>query len=150
MLASALAGLGSLVGTSALGPLKQVLLVRTDLGMRTGKVASQCAHAAVYAVEQLVEMEQKVRAGRANEREKRLCSWYERWRDDGQTKVVLAVKDAASMMELVSAAERVELLVSPICDAGRTQVASGSWTCTAIGPGPAALIDQVTGALKLL
>ena len=30
-----------------LGPYKMVLLVRTDLGMAKGKVAAQCAHAAL-------------------------------------------------------------------------------------------------------
>ena len=34
-------------------------------------------------------------------------------------------------------------------DAGRTQVAAGTATVLAVGPGNAALIDQLTGHLKL-
>lgn len=35
-------------------------------------------------------------------------------------------------------------------DAGRTQIAAGSQTVLAIGPGPKSVVDQVTGRLSLL
>jgi peptidyl-tRNA hydrolase len=35
-------------------------------------------------------------------------------------------------------------------DAGRTQIAAGSQTVLAIGPGPKSVVDQVTGHLSLL
>lgn len=35
-------------------------------------------------------------------------------------------------------------------DAGRTQIAAGSQTVLAIGPGPKTTIDRVTGHLSLL
>ena len=41
------------------------------------------------------------------------------------------------------------LVAESIFDAGRTQVAAGTRTVCAIGPGPAKLIDTVTGHLKL-
>lgn len=53
------------------------------------------------------------------------------------------------MLELASKARSQQLLVSIVQDAGRTQVASGSKTVLAVGPGPESLIDKVTGHLKL-
>lgn len=47
-------------------------------------------------------------------------------------------------------ARSLNLCARTIQDAGRTQVAPGSKTVLGIGPGPARLINQVTGKLKLL
>ena len=35
-------------------------------------------------------------------------------------------------------------------DAGRTQIAAGSLTVVAVGPGPEAIVREVTGHLKLM
>ena len=54
-------------------------------------------------------------------------------------------------METIRAiAMSLKLNFCVIKDAGRTQIAPGSKTVLAIGPGPASLIDQCTGHLKLL
>lgn len=42
------------------------------------------------------------------------------------------------------------LIAEMIADAGRTQIASGSYTVVGIGPAPKSAIDAVTGGLKLL
>lgn len=52
-------------------------------------------------------------------------------------------------MDLAVKAKNNQLLVSIVQDAGRTQVASGTKTVLAIGPGPKHIIDQVAGHLKL-
>jgi peptidyl-tRNA hydrolase len=36
-----------------------------------------------------------------------------------------------------------------VMDAGRTQIASGTRTVLAVGPGPVPLVDKLTGHLKL-
>ena len=46
-------------------------------------------------------------------------------------------------------AKSQKLITSLIFDAGRTQIAAGSMTVLAVGPGPASVIDSVTGHLKL-
>jgi PTH2 family peptidyl-tRNA hydrolase len=46
-------------------------------------------------------------------------------------------------------AEEVGLATVIIQDAGRTQIASGTATVLGIGPGPADIIDKITGHLKL-
>jgi PTH2 family peptidyl-tRNA hydrolase len=61
----------------------------------------------------------------------------------GQPKIALRGADTAELDELARCARTIQ-------DAGRTQVAPGSKTVLGIGPGPARLINQVTGKLKLL
>ena len=52
--------------------------------------------------------------------------------------------------EIRKKAEAYDLPVVIVHDAGLTQLEPGTATCLGIGPGPASLIDRVTGGLKLL
>ena len=119
------------------GPLKQVILVRMDLKMGVGKIAAQCSHATLKAYKDMIRsISGKIIT--------------EMWEVTGQAKVVLKVPDEPSMLELADRAKKLGIHVATIRDAGRTQIAAGSMTVCALGPGNAALIDQVTGDLKLL
>ena len=51
--------------------------------------------------------------------------------------------------DILTQAKKSGLISVSIRDAGRTQVAPGTKTVGAIGPGPSKLIDCVTGHLKL-
>ena len=53
------------------------------------------------------------------------------------------------MNELSDRASEFGLLTRIIHDAGRTQIAPGSATVCAVGPGTPEVIDVVTGHLKL-
>jgi len=119
------------------GPLKQVFLVRMDLKMGSGKIAAQCSHAAVKAFKEMSRSESG----------KRLT---EAWETTGHTKVVLKVADEEAILDLAEQAKKLGINVATIRDAGRTQIAAGSLTVVALGPGSAEAIDQVTGNLKLL
>jgi len=114
---------------------KQVIVVRRDLRMGTGKVAAQVAHAAVAAVE-------RVARGHRD--------WLAGWWADGQPKVVLQVPGAPELDEVGARAGRAGLPVTVVYDRGLTQVPAGTATCLAIGPAPADAIDAVTGDLRLL
>lgn len=116
------------------GEFKMTLIVRTDLKMGKGKVAAQCSHAAVSAYKQV---------------ERRNPELLKQWEYYGQPKVVVKVPDEDSLLELLCHAKEVGLPVSLIQDAGRTQIAPGSRTVLGVGPGPADLVDSVTGHLKL-
>lgn len=59
------------------------------------------------------------------------------------------VNSEKEMLDLADEAQNLKLLVSIVRDAGRTQVASGSKTVLAIGPGLEETINAVTGHLKL-
>ncbi|XP_018547141.1 peptidyl-tRNA hydrolase 2, mitochondrial isoform X1 [Lates calcarifer] len=116
------------------GEFKMVLVVRNDLKMGKGKVAAQCSHAAVSAYKQV---------------QRRNPELLKQWEYCGQPKVVVKAPDEDTLIDLLSHAKEVGLPVSLIQDAGRTQIAPGSRTVLGIGPGPADLIDSVTGDLKL-
>ncbi len=114
---------------------KQVIVVRRDLGMGTGKIAAQVAHAAVMGAEKAKEKRPE---------------WFEAWHDGGQAKVVVKVKGMDELIHVRKRAEGLRLPVVQVQDRGLTQIPPDTTTCIGIGPGPADLIDKVTRDLKLL
>eukprot|EP00796_Vickermania_ingenoplastis_P010867 gene10867-7533_t len=118
--------------------MKMVLVVRRDLKMGAGKVAAQCAHAAVASVEVLSELGSS--DAPLTPTQIAWHQWFTSWRHMGYAKVVLQCPDEAEMMALPYYIIR---------DAGRTQIAAGSKTVIAVGPGPKSLVDTATGHLKL-
>lgn len=114
---------------------KQVIIVRRDVNMGTGKIAAQVAHAAVMGAE-------KVKASRRE--------WFNSWFGAGQAKVVVKVKSIEELMDVRMRAEELNLPVVQVHDSGLTQIPSGTITCVGIGPAPSELIDKVTFELKLL
>ncbi|XP_072022280.1 peptidyl-tRNA hydrolase 2, mitochondrial-like [Amphiura filiformis] len=117
-----------------LGEYKLILVVRNDLKMGKGKVAAQCSHASVSCYKQIA---------------KKNPDMLKQWEFYGQPKVVTKVQDEESLLQLAQKARELGLVTSIIQDAGRTQIAPGSKTVLGVGPGPAALVDRVTGELKL-
>ena len=114
---------------------KQVIIVRRDLNMGTGKIAAQVAHAAVMGAERV----------KASRRE-----WFNSWFGAGQAKVVVKVKNIEELVDVRIRAEKMNLHVVQVQDSGLTQIPSGTITCIGIGPAPSDLIDKVTFELKLL
>ncbi|XP_043704909.1 peptidyl-tRNA hydrolase 2, mitochondrial [Telopea speciosissima] len=125
----------SLVSGDGDEELKMVLVVRQDLKMRAGKIASQCAHAATGIYAELMQSQR---------------SLLRQWEQDGQPKIVVTCKNQQEMNKLKAAAESIGLPSFVVADAGRTQVLAGSKTVLAIGPGRKKLVDSVTGKLSLL
>jgi len=114
---------------------KQVIVVRRDLGMGTGKIAAQVAHAAVMA---------------ADKTRQKKPDWFEDWFNRSQAKVVVKVKSMDELIEVRKRAESLKLPVVQVQDSGLTQIPPGTSTCIGIGPAPSELIDKVTRDLKLL
>jgi PTH2 family peptidyl-tRNA hydrolase len=114
---------------------KQVMVVRRDLGMGTGKIAAQVAHAAVMGVEKTKALKR---------------DWFDAWFEVGQAKVVVKVQSMEELMEVKKRAESLRLPVVQVQDSGLTQIPPGTVTCIGIGPAPAELVDKVTNDLKLL
>lgn len=111
---------------------KQVILIRQDLKLPKGKLASQCAHASVEAV--LKSSPKLIKA----------------WRNEGMAKIVLKVKDQTQLVKLFQQAKDNNLTASLITDAGKTVVAPGTKIAVAIGPDQVEKIDKITGKLTLL
>jgi PTH2 family peptidyl-tRNA hydrolase len=114
---------------------KQVIVVRRDVKMGTGKIAAQVAHAAVMGAEK----------AKAWKRE-----WFDSWFEAGQAKVVVKVKSMEELMEVRKRAEELYLPVVQVHDSGLTQIPPGTITCIVIGPAPSELVGKVTNKLKLL
>lgn len=118
-----------------MGAIKQVIVVRRDLGMGTGKIAAQVGHACVLGAEHV----------RKSNRE-----WYDAWQYSGQEKVVLKVSNLSELEDVKRHAISLGLPWSEVTDAGHTQIEPGTVTCISIGPAPEDIIDKVTQNLKLL
>lgn len=75
--------------------------------------------------------------------------WLQRWRRAGEKTVVVGVNSEAQLLELEKQALSLSLPMYLVRDAGRTEIDAGSSTVLGIG-GPADVVDQVTGKLRLL
>lgn len=113
---------------------KQAIIVRTDLGMKRGKIAAQASHASVTAAYKTLKKNPEV-----------FDAWFE-----SMAKIVLKVEDLQDLMRLKEKAGRAGLITSLIRDAGRTQIPSGTITCLGIGPDKESEINKIIKGLKLL
>lgn len=112
--------------------MKQAIVLRADLKMGKGKLAAQSAHASLAAFLK-TDPEKKAE-----------------WKDEGEKKVVLKVKDEDELMKVYRAAVSARLVAVLIIDRGLTQVPESSATAVGIGPDADERIDRITGKLKLL
>ncbi|XP_058183027.1 uncharacterized protein LOC131300966 [Rhododendron vialii] len=113
---------------------KMVLVVRNDLKMGKGKIAAQCSHATLGLYKKLL---------------RRAPKSLNRWEMCGQVKVVVKIENEEDLLVLQERAQSLNLPTHITIDAGRTQIAPNSRTVMAI-MGPADMVDDVTGGLKLL
>ncbi len=117
---------------------KQVIVVRTDIGMRKGKLAAQVAHAALSSFWKSIHSSEAETRRKASE-----------WLADIQTKIVCKIDSEAELEAIATKAEALGLVVARIRDAGRTQLEPDTFTCVGIGPDTEERLE-ITGSLKLL
>ncbi|KAL0245561.1 peptidyl-tRNA hydrolase [Cryptococcus tetragattii IND107] len=120
---------------SSFEEMKLVLVVNDELKMTKGKIVAQAGHATLACAMTLKEANPKL---------------FKAWQMQGQPKIALRGANTEEIETLAAQARSVNLCARTIRDAGRTQVAPGSKTIVGIGPGPAKLINTITGKLKLL
>lgn len=122
---------------------KQVILWRKDLKVHKGKIAAQCAHAAMKdLLDKIVNADQTKSPMAFDEAEK---MWYfKRFK-----KIVLGVENEAELEIIYIKAKLAGLRVHMIVDAGLTEFNGVTTkTCVAIGPHFPEEIDPHTGHLK--
>ena len=115
--------------------MKQVIVIRTDLGMSKGKMCSQSSHAS------LISFENCRRAS------KDLA--YE-WFHECMAKIVVRVESEQQLLDVYNQAINAKLPCALIKDAARTQLDEPAYTCVGIGPSDETEIDKITKNLKLL
>ena len=113
--------------------MKQVLLIRKDLGMRRGKEIAQGAHASMKAT--LENME-----------DPRVIEWLA----GSFAKIALVVNSEEELLSLYEDAKAKGMVSALITDNGRTEFGGiPTNTVVAIGPDEPEAIDAITGHLKL-
>ena len=115
--------------------LKQVIVVRSDLGMGKGKIAAQASHASLIA---------------SLEAKKHELTWFDTWYRQGMGKIVVKVSSEEELQHIFQLGVKNKLPRALINDAGHTQLDPGTATAVALGPAPSKLLDPITGSLKLM
>lgn len=135
--------------------IKQIIVVRKDLNMSSGKCASQVAHASTKSI---IDAMSKV-IGLTNEVEEYNLSFSDsendkelkEWLNGSFTKIVVYVKSEENLMQLYDKVQKAGLRVSLIIDNGTTEFGGvKTKTCIAIGPHSAERIDPFTKKYPLL
>lgn len=131
---------------------KQVIVMRTDLKMRKGKMVSQGAHASMKV---FLDMMDRARSGVAAESGVVMTlgvtpTMWE-WAEGIFTKICAATDSEQELLDLYEKARAAGLPCALIEDRGLTEFGGQlTKTCIAIGPAAPDLIDLITGHLRLL
>lgn len=112
--------------------VKQVIVLRTDLGMSKGKMIAQACHASLGAYNNAGSMK------KAN------------WEAEGAKKIAVKAKSEDKLMELFKQARSMNISAYIVKDAGETELDPGTVTALGIGPDDDGTVDKVTKELPLM
>lgn len=134
--------------------VKQVIVVRKDLGMRKGKAITQACHASMMwlslAVRENLE-EAKLHDEPAKNISYHITDEQVQWIEQCFIKICVGVDSEQELMEIYEKAQKAGLTIHLVTDSGKTEFNGvPTRTCLAVGPNEASKIDEVTGHLKLL
>eukprot|EP01026_Neomeris_dumetosa_P077144 TRINITY_DN8310_c0_g1_i2.p2 TRINITY_DN8310_c0_g1~~TRINITY_DN8310_c0_g1_i2.p2 ORF type:complete len:230 (+),score=34.41 TRINITY_DN8310_c0_g1_i2:45-692(+) len=126
-------GVGNEEGPS----LKVIFLIRTDLQMSKGKVASQVGHAAIAMYKRMY---------------KRSKETVKSWEEYGASKIALRLESETELFSIKESAQKRGVPVQIVVDSGKTGTESikpGTRTVMVMGPAPQSILGEITGHLKL-
>lgn len=136
---------------SEIKKIKQVIVMRTDLNMRKGKMVAQGAHASLKAILDLAILEQISPYTIEMKIEYKAESALKFWLEDKFTKICVGVSSEKELLEIYQKAKDNGMICSLIKDAGLTEFDGvATYTCCAIGPAFEEDVNELTGHLKLL
>jgi len=128
--------------------LKQVMIVRTELGMGVGKISSQVAHASMAIFFNRME---KVPNSSGDLYKTLFTLEMESWMNTAFTKIVLGVETEKEIYEIAEKAKLANIPYAVIVDNGMVGFPGNkTTTCIALGPADSDHLDPITGGLKLL
>lgn len=129
--------------------IKQVIVMRTDLNMRKGKMIAQGAHASIAFLTNRLEVDTSHYPGPVFKGE--LTSAEYQWIKGSFKKVVVQVGSEIELLAICQVAREKQVHCDLITDSGLTEFGGvPTNTCCSIGPDEADKIDAITGHLKLL
>lgn len=130
--------------------MKQMLVIRKDLGMRKGKMIAQAAHASMGAVLPFLQQE----SGGSVEW---MFEWasgrrkVEEWLAGPFKKIAVSVDSLEELLAVEEAAKAAGCITCLITDRGLTEFGGvPTVTCLAVGPDTDEVLDPITGDLSLL
>lgn len=131
---------------------KQVIVVRTDLNMRKGKLAAQVAHASLKV---FLDRGSVIYEHWGEPAEPKLLvpltPEMKDWVEGIFTKVVVGVGSEEKLLYLRNQAQAFLLPCALVQDVGKTEFHGvPTYTALAIGPADSEQLDKITGHLKLL
>ena len=130
--------------------VKQVIVMRKDLGMRKGKMIAQGSHASLGSLLKMARREEG-EAGVKIEFNFSADSVLDKWLNGVFTKVCVYVESEQDLDEIKAKCEAAGIPNSLILDAGLTEFHGvPTKTCLGIGPWWSSEIDKITGSLPLL
>lgn len=136
--------------------VKQVIVMRKDLGMRKGKACAQAAHASMKVL-----LDRRGEALTDSTSENKNKSIYYKignfsdaeieWIEGEFTKIVVGCEGKEPIRRLEKVANELGIPNAVIEDNGHTEFGGvKTVTCIALGPARSALLDDLTGGFKLL
>lgn len=139
--------------------IKQVIVIRRDLGMRRGKECAQSSHSSegfiFKELRRLADDTTKLLWNEVNPDGKIVFALHlspaeVEWIQNGRKKIVCQVKTEDELLDLNEAAKKAGIKSYLVKDHGLTEFGGKqTLTCLAIGPDEAEKIDLITGKLEL-
>jgi peptidyl-tRNA hydrolase, PTH2 family len=133
--------------------IKQVIVIRKDLNMSAGKLASQVSHASMALVTNLLNVEKTLIGYNYNfhldeDKEQELA--IHEWLQGSFTKVIVYVKSEQALLNIYEKAKVKNLPCALIKDEGRTEFNGvPTHTCLGIGPCHNEDFEGITSKLRL-